>query len=466
MIRPIVFYGTNRLSLLGAALATSSAFILVGFWVVDVFGRSGSNNPYMGIVFDLLLPGLFVLGLVMIPAGIWWSRRKLQAAGEIPDVYPQIDFRDRKLRRAVDLVLLLTLLNFVIVGTATYRGVAYMDTVSFCGQACHTMDPEWNAYQVSSHSSVACTQCHIASGIPGYVHAKLNGTKQLVMEVSNKYPRPIMAEDKIPAASSTCLSCHNAEKFIGDKLLVETSYGDDEKNSATRTVVLLHVGGKDQFGKLSGIHGAHLGKIQFIATDTSYQTIPWVGKSNDDGSVTEYLSSDSKGVPAGPKRTMDCIDCHNRAAHSFDTPEAAVNKAMAKGSPDPSLPFIHQYGLKLIKAEYASREDGVAKVRNGIEEFYRNQYPQVWNSKRQQVDLAAKTLAGIYSRNVFPAMKLSWGTHPNNIGHNAYPGCFRCHDGSHNAKGDKSINNDCSICHNLVATDEPNPKQLADLGIQ
>ncbi len=465
-IRPLFFYGTNRISLLGAALATSSALILIGFWVVDVLGRSGSNNPYLGIVFDLVLPGLFVLGLLLIPVGMWWRRRELRASSQIPSVYPQIDLGNPSLRHAIDFILVATFINFVIVGTATYRGVAYMDTVSFCGQTCHTMDPEWTAYQISSHSSVACTQCHIASGLPGYIHAKLNGTKQLLLEASQRYPRPITSDDKIPAASTTCLNCHNAEKFIGDKLQIKASYGDDEKNSATYSVVLMHVGGKDQFGRLSGIHGAHLGRIEYIATDTTHQTIPWVAKVESDGSTTEYLSSDVKSPPSGQKRLMDCIDCHNRAAHSFDTPEAVLNKAMAKGAPDPSLPFIHKQGLALMKASYSSRQEAISRITSGLEDFYRTQYPQIWSAQRSQIDRAGQTLAALYSRNVFPSMKVSWGTHPNNLGHNDYPGCFRCHDGSHNSKGGKSINNDCSVCHNLIATDDPTPKQLAALGIQ
>jgi hypothetical protein len=47
----------------------------------------------------------------------------------------------------------------------------------------------------------------------------------------------------------------------------------------------------------------------------------------------------------GQKRTMDCLDCHNRAAHSFDTAEDALNKDMALGSPSPSLPLVHKEGL-------------------------------------------------------------------------------------------------------------------------
>ena len=63
-------------------------------------------------------------------------------------------------------------------------------------------------------------------------------------------------------------------------------------------------------------------------------------------------------------------------------------------------------------------------------------------------------------------MKVTWGTHPNNIGHMDYPGCFRCHDGDHVAKDGASITQDCSVCHNLLAVQEAKPKVLADLGIQ
>jgi len=465
-LRPFFFFGNNPLSLIGGALTTASAIVLVGFWVVDIFGHGGSTNPYLGIIFDLCLPGLFVLGLILIPIGIWIRRSRLKAAGQLPSVYPEVDFKDPVFRHGIDVVLIATFINFVIVGTASYRGVAYMDTPNFCGQACHVMAPEWNAYHVASHSGVACTQCHIASGIPGFVHAKINGTKQLFEVALNSYPRPILAGDKLPPARTTCLNCHNPDKFVGDKLIVKTSYGDDEKNSVTHSLLLLHVGGKDAFGRLSGIHGAHLGHIEYISSDSSHQTIPWVSKTNDDGSVTEFVASDAKGPISGQKHVMDCIDCHNRAAHSFYTPEEALDKGMSRGVPSVSLPFVHKQGIALLKASYGSQEDAATKITAGLENFYRSQYPDVWNSQRSQIDQAAKTLVSLYSQNVFPSMNVKWGTHPNNIDHNTYPGCFRCHDGGHNAKGGKTINNDCSVCHNLIDADELNPKQLAAIGVQ
>jgi nitrate/TMAO reductase-like tetraheme cytochrome c subunit len=465
-LRPFFFYGNNSTSLIGGALTSAAAFTLIGYWVVSFLGHGGSSNPYLGIIFYLLLPGLFVLGLVLIAIGILVRRRHLKAIGQIPSIFPDIDLRDPRFRHGIDFVVIATFINFVIVGTASYRGVAYMDKPSFCGQSCHVMAPEWTAYHISPHSGVACTDCHIEAGVPGFVHAKLNGTKQLFMVMFHDYPRPIMAGNKVPPASTTCLNCHNPDTYIGDKLLVKTSFADDEKNSQTSTIALLHVGGRDSFSRLSGIHGAHMGKIEYIATDSTHQTIPWVSKTNDNGSATEFMSADLKGRPLGQKRSMDCIDCHNRPAHSFDTPEDALNKDMALGSPSPSLPFVHKEGLALIKAKYSSEEAAKTQITSGLVNFYRSQYPAIWNGQQAQVKQAAETLATIYNTNIFPFMNVTWGTHPNNLGHNDYPGCFRCHDGNHNAKGGASITNDCSACHNLLTTDEPNPKLLTELGMR
>jgi nitrate/TMAO reductase-like tetraheme cytochrome c subunit len=465
-LRPFFFYGNNRISLLGGALTSAAAFTLIGFWVVAFFGRGGSSNPYLGIILDLILPGIFLCGLALIPVGILWRRKKLKADGQVPFIFPEIDLHDPAFRHGIEFAAIATLINFVIVGTASYRGVAYMDTPSFCGTSCHVMAPEWTAYHVSAHAGVACTDCHIAAGGAGFVKAKLNGTKQLLMVVLHNYPRPILAGDKIPPAQTTCLNCHNPGNYVGDKLVVSSAYGDDEKNSMTRSLALLHVGGRNSFSQLSGIHGAHMGRIEYIATDSTHQIIPWVGKTNDNGSMTEFVSSDAKGRVNGQKHLMDCIDCHNRAAHSFDTPEEILNRDMALGSPSASLPFVHKEGLVLLKAAYPSPEIARSKIVSGLESFYQSQYPAVWNGQRTQIDQAAATLATIYSRNVFPFMNVTWGTHPNNLGHNDYPGCFRCHDGSHNAKGGASITNDCSACHNLLAVDEANPKLLGELGVQ
>jgi nitrate/TMAO reductase-like tetraheme cytochrome c subunit len=466
-LQPFLFFGNNLTSLIGGALTTAAAFVLVGFWIVSIFGHAGSTNPYLGIVLDLFLPGLFVLGLVLIPIGIWLRRRQLIAAGQVPSVYPQIDLRNPVFRRGIEIVALATFINFVILGTATYRGVAYMDSPHFCGESCHVMAPQWSAYQVSPHAHVDCVQCHVGSGMKSYVHAKVNGTKQLIEVTFRTWPTPIRASlNALRPARETCEECHSPTRFTGEKLLVKTTFGDDVKNSVTRTVLVLHLGGVDSVSHFSGIHGHHLNNFEYVATDNEAQTIIAVSAPNPDGTTAQYVSSDWKGPVKGIRRTMDCMDCHNQATHVFQTAEDAVDEAMLDGNPSPDLPFMHKEALQLIQATYASQAEAGTKIASGLDDFYRAQYPDVWNAQRTKIDASARRLVAIYDRNVFPNMKVTWGTYPNNIGHMAYPGCFRCHDGSHTTKDGKTLSNDCSLCHNLLAVDETKPSVLNDLQLQ
>ena len=138
-LRPFFFYGNNPISLIGGAITTASALSLIGFWVIALFGHGGSSNPYLGIILDLCLPGLFVLGLILIPVGILVRRSHFEPRTRCRPCFPRSTFGTRCFATALILWLVATLINFVIVGTASYRGVAYMDTPSFCGASlsCH-----------------------------------------------------------------------------------------------------------------------------------------------------------------------------------------------------------------------------------------------------------------------------------------------------------------------------------------
>ena len=466
-VRPALFFGNNPISLAGGALTSASAVTMVGYWVVELFGRP-NDNPYLGIIFFFLLPALFVLGLVLIPIGVFLRRRKLQKAGEIPAEYPKVDLNDKIFRHGLDIVLVATIVNLLIVATASYRGAAYMDSPEFCGKSCHVMNPEYAAYQVSAHSHVACVECHIGSGARSYFEAKVNGTKQLIEVTIGRYPTPIPSPvTSLRPAREICEACHTPAKFVGEKLLVKSSYADDENNTLAQTVLVLHLGGEDSLSHLSGIHGVHLNHMEYIATSKDRSTIPWVQRRNADGTETVFAASALNGaMPQGERRTMDCIDCHNRASHTFQTPEEAVNRAMADGAISPDLPWIHKEGLELLKATYTSQDEAKVKIPQQLNAFYATQRPDVLQAKAALVKAAANQLVAIYDRNVFPDMKVTWGTHPNNIGHMAYPGCFRCHDGDHVSKDGKTITQDCANCHNLLAVEEAKPKVLSDLGIQ
>jgi nitrate/TMAO reductase-like tetraheme cytochrome c subunit len=477
-VRPALFFGNNPISLAGGAVTTAAGVTMIAYWLMEIFGRP-NDNPYLGIIFLLLLPALFIAGLMLIPVGVWARRKKLQKAGQVPLEFPKVDFNDRIFRHGIDIVLVATVLNLLVVSIATYRGAAYMDSPQFCGQSCHVMHPEYTAYKISAHSNVACVDCHIGTGVQAHISAKVNGTKQLI-EVSfhplaslapkliPNYPTPIESPVRsLRPAREICEGCHTPARFIGEKLLVKSTFADDEKNTETQSVVVLHLGGRDSLSHLTGIHGVHLGHIEYVATDPTRTTIPWVEKSNGDGSKTVFtILPAGRAAPAGERRLMDCIDCHNRAAHTFVTAEEALNRAMAEGAVSPNLPWVHKKSLELLKANYASEAEASAKIPAALEAFYRSEHPEVLAVKAALVKAAGGQLVALYSQNVFPFMKVTWGTHPNHIGHMNYPGCFRCHDGSHAAKDGTSITQDCSACHNLLAQDEPKPKVLSDLGIQ
>jgi hypothetical protein len=203
-------------------------------------------------------------------------------------------------------------------------------------------------------------ECHIGSGFDAAVQAKMNGTKQLVEVTFHTYPTPITAPlSGLRPARATCEQCHNPTRFVGDRLLVKTAFGNDEKNSITRSVLVLHLGGVDSLSQRSGIHGHHLNDFEYVATDSTNQNIIAVKAHNPDGSVTEYISSDWKGPVKGVTRVMDCMDCHNQASHVFVTPEQAIDEAMQDSSVNPALPFVHKEGLQLIQAQYSSQQEAV-----------------------------------------------------------------------------------------------------------
>ncbi len=477
-MRPALFFGNNPLSLLGGAITTASGVTMIGYWTVELLGRQ-SDNPYLGIIFFLILPALFILGLALIPVGIYIRRKHLLKAGTIPAEFPKIDLNDRVFRHGIDIVLIATIVNLLVVSIASYRGAAYMDSPRFCGESCHVMHPEFAAYQVSAHSHVSCVDCHIGAGATSYFEAKVNGTRQLI-EVSLRpmagmapkliptYPTPIPSPVRnLRPARYICEGCHTPAKFIGEKMLVKSEYADDEKNTLTQNIIVLHLGGRDSLSHLTGIHGVHLGHIEYIDTEDTRTSIPWVEKTNADGSKTVFATSALNGVmPKGERRVMDCIDCHNRAAHTMQTAEDALNRAMAEGAVSPDLPWVHKKSLELLKANYATTDEAAAKIPAQLAAFYKAEHPDVLAAKGDEIKAAGDGLVYIFTHNVFPEMKVTWGTHPNHIGHMDYPGCFRCHDGDHTAKDGKAITNDCAACHNLMDVNADKQTVLTDLGIR
>ncbi len=353
--QPIYFLGQNALTLIGAVVTTSTALATIAFWFYEIF-LPGPPHPYIGLLVFLILPGIFVLGLLLIPLGIWLRRRSLLASGTLPGIYPAVDLGLPVVRRTLEWVSLATFVNLLIIGTASYRGVLYMDSTSFCGTTCHTvMAPEYAAYQNSPHSRVECVECHIGAGAGWFVRSKVSGLRQVFAVAFHTYSRPIPSPVKyLRPARETCEQCHWPQRFTGNKFLVNTSYKDDEKNTPQTDVLLLKIGGLGWQGSV-GIHGHHLAdneRIRYISTDPERQTIPAVYFTDENGKTTEFISSDAKPtkeqLDKGEHRVMDCVDCHNRPTHAFDLPENAVDKQISLGRISPELPFVKKKAVELL----------------------------------------------------------------------------------------------------------------------
>ncbi len=470
-LRPLVYLSNDWISMIGVAVVTTAAV----FWLFLLpFSLKGeSAHPYIGILVFLALPAVFILGLVLIPLGILHRRRRDRLSERPDSVFPPLNWQNRDFRRLATLVGVLTFANLVIASQLSYSAVNYMDTTAFCGTTCHTvMKPEYVSHQNSPHARVDCAGCHIGAGASWFVRSKLSGTGQVVAVMLNNYPRPIPTPvANLRPARETCEQCHWPQRFTGDKVIVHTSYAEDETNSATTTVLLMKVGGTAWNGT-TGIHGVHMAEnthIDYIATDGKRQTIPEVSYTDAKGNQTLYKLKDAKvtadQLANGEHRTMDCVDCHNRPTHVFQLPARALDDALSTAAISPSLPFVKQQALAALNKNYPDDGAATKAIADTLRGFYSTKYPQIYSQDRAKVDHAIAAVQGIYSRNIFPDMKVTWGTYINNLGHMDFPGCFRCHDGSHTSAAGKTIPNDCDTCHELKAMDEKNPAILKDLGI-
>ena len=462
--RPAWFLLTRHwLSLVGGAFVTTA--VISWLFVLPLQIRGHVDNPYLGIVIFLVLPIIFFAGLALIPLGLYLSRRRIQKGlGEAAF--------DRKaaLHRVAWFLALTTLANVLIGTQVTYRAVEHMETPQFCGGSCHAMSPEFAAFRNSPHSRLECVECHVAPGAAGWIASKTSGIRQLVETVMNSYPRPIpsaLESNRLVPASETCESCHWPQKFAGVTLRVINKYAEDETNTRTQTVLMMRVGGN----KIGGIHGAHLSPwvhIRFAVSDPARQAIPWVEYRNTrTGEIKTFASSDSPPDSAKtlPKYDMQCVDCHNRPTHSFDLPDRALDKALARGDIAVTLPYIKKRGMEVLKADYQTREEATVKLPAAVVSFYQQHYADLYAARSQDISEAGQAILAIYNRNVFPDLKVTWGTYPNNLGHMDFPGCFRCHDASHTTADGSAIAQDCNTCHEPLAMDEASPEILKTLGI-
>ena len=438
----------NWLSLTGIVVVIGSLFSILLLFLLDTLSKT--PNPYVGILTYFIAPAFFIFGMCLAILGAWRERRKLgQEAG---GVWPKmvVDLSRTKDRKLMAFFVTGSVLFLLLAAVGSYHTYHFTESVTFCGEACHTvMKPELVTYQHGSHARVACTECHIGSGAKWFVKAKVSGTYQLYAVTFDKYPRPVPTPIKnLRPAQDTCEHCHWPQKFVGNLERTYNYFLGDETNTPFTVRMLMKVGGGDAtHGPVGGIHW-HMNvgkKTEYIATDDARQKIPWVRTVDEQGVVTEFRTKNfTNDISGYTIRTMDCMDCHNRPAHKYRSPNDAVNLAMSLNRIDRTIPWIKTNAVFALTRKYGTEDEAL----KGIATHLAKEYPA-----DTRIRPVIEVVQQIYRDNFFPEMNANWQVYPDNIGHMKWEGCFRCHDGRHKtADGKESIKaSDCNTCHTILA---------------
>lgn len=442
----------SRISAAGVALATSSGLVFLFLVGLQLMGQV--RNPYVGIFVYLVLPTLFVLGHVLVLIGLWRDRVRRRREAAVP-AWPSLDLNAANTRGTLIFIGGATVVSLAVLSFATYGAVDFSESEQFCGQTCHSvMGPQFAAHRAGAHGRVPCVSCHIEPGAQAFVKAKMNGTRQLALVLTGHYARPIPSppQNGAPNVHTSCEQCHSPDRFIGDVIKVAYEYADDSANTETRSTLRMHVGGPiSGTSSGTGIHW-HMNRgnrVEYVALDAKLEQIPYVTISRPDGSVREYFAEGvtERDVAGKARRQMVCTDCHNRPAHRFGTtPELSVDAAIGAGLISAKIPFIRREAVKALRTEYATQDAALAGIDRAIRAGVQPTLPADAGPALIQ---AIGVTQNIYRTNVFPAMKIGWGTYNNQIGHTATQGCFRCHDDSHKTRDGLVISQDCEQCHTV-----------------
>ena len=343
----------------------------------------------------------------------------------------------------------------------------YTNSSVFCGTSCHTMPPEYAAYQVSPHARIACVECHIGREFIGnQIFRKAGDVRHIVAMTFQTYEYPIRSKHMRPAPE-ICEQCHSPEKFSDDSLRTITRYHEDQ-TAYNIYLILKTGGGSKREGLGRGIHWHIQNPVYYYPVDDEKQVIPYVKVVQEDGSEVEYIDVEADFDVSAMDETkleqMDCITCHNRITHRIYTPEESMDSALSLGRISSEIPGIWDLGVKYLRGSYTDQEQALDSI-GQLVAYYQNNYPDYYAANAANVDKAVEELQNIYIESVYLEQKVDWDSHPNNVGHITSPGCFRCHDGKHlSVDQEESIRLECNLCHSIpVVADEQD--FLADIEI-
>jgi len=291
----------------------------------------------------------------------------------------------------------------------------------------------------------------------------LNGARQMLMLMLDAYEKPIHTPVKeLRPARETCEKCHWPEKFYGRRMDIYPHFRMNVSSTPYYNTLNLKIDTGREATK-AGIHWhiAAENEVRYTSVDDERETMIRIEARQPDGSYRQYrnraLRAENFHGRSDDVRIMDCVDCHNRATHIYEDPEAAVDRRIAKGHVDRSLPFIKREMLHAITINYTSGAVARDGIRNHLYGFYRREFPGVIDTRMAALDAAVESARAIYARNVHHYMDIDWNTYPSFIHHRRGTGCFRCHNETFTDDTGAMIPFDCTTCHSILAYESPEP---------
>jgi hypothetical protein len=458
----------NYTSFIGTIIAAISLFMIVFLFVISTIFEEGGS--YLGLFVFIVLPVFLIIGLLLIPIGMIIKNRKDKRLKVKSDkTWPKIDLNEPRTRNATLIFGVGSIFLLLISAVGSYEAFHYTESVEFCGTICHkVMKPEYVAYHNSSHARVSCVECHVGSGANWYVRSKLSGLYQVYAVTSGNYPKPIPTPVRnLRPARETCEECHWPEKFYARQLVMNKHYLPDEFNTEWDINLQMKIGpAYSALGLEEGIHW-HINpeiKVEYIASDTVREHIPWVRYTNQT-TGEQYIFEDNENrlseseIAASEIREMDCMDCHNRPSHDYRTPVSFINNAITAGKINKDLPDIKYLAMEILGNKFPSTDSALTYIDQEVRGYYGFMYEDLVAESPEMINLAVASIQDAFQKNVFPEMGVRWDVYPNHIGHLEFNGCFRCHNDKHATKDGRTISMDCNLCHTIVSQGVPDTMQ-------
>lgn len=453
----------NWISVTGAVIALFNLVLIAFLFIIILLFDVGSS--YAGLFIYIILPMFLVGGLLMIPLGIIITKRRQGRKLQSSAAWPVIDFNKPSTRNASLIFGIGTILLIIFSSLGSYEAFHYTESVEFCGKLCHeVMEPEYVAYQKSSHERVSCVECHVGTGADWYVKSKLSGLYQVYSVLFDKYPKPIATPvHSLRPAQETCENCHWPEKFYARKVKIKRSYLADEINTEWNIHMEMKTSGTHESEGISEGSHWHIHpnvQVEYKAADLGRQEIPWVKYTDlETGESKIYQDPESEltklQLDSLETRTMDCIDCHNRPSHDYQVPQNAIDKAISSGDISKNLPDIKLTAMEAFIEEFPTKDTALMKIETQIREYYELIYPELVENNKEELDKAIQSVQSVYSTNIFPKMKVKWSNYPNHLGHLETEGCYRCHNDRLKSNTGHVISRDCNLCHHINAQGTP-----------